>query len=86
MIVENKNGSRVIFQCKRFKTKVNLKAVQEVVGAMGHYAGDFGVVITNNTFLNSAVKLAKSNDIELWNGDQLISFLAGELSFSEIFS
>ncbi len=84
LIVENNEGSRIIVQCKRFKSKVNLKAVQEVVGAMGHYAGDYGVVITNNTFLNSAVKLAESHDIELWDGDKLVSFLAGDLSFSEI--
>jgi len=84
LIVENSEGTRIIVQCKRFKSKVNLKAVQEVVGAMGHYAGDYGVVITNNSFLNSAIKLAESHDIELWNGDKLVSFLAGDLSFSEI--
>ena len=86
LIVENNEGSRIIVQCKRFKSKVNLKAVQEVVGAMGHYAGDLGVVITNNSFLNSAVKLAESHDIELWDGDKLVSFLAGDLSFSQVFS
>ena len=84
LIVENSEGSRIIVQCKRFKSKVNLKAVQEVVGAMGHYAGDYGVVITNNSFLNSAIKLAESHDIELWDGDKLVSFLAEDLSFSEI--
>ena len=84
LIVENSEGSRIIVQCKRFKSKVNLKAVQEVVGAIGHYAGDMGLVITNNSFLNSAVKLAESHDIELWDGDKLVSFLAGDLSFSEI--
>ncbi len=84
LIVENNEGTRIVVQCKRFKSKVNLKAVQEVIGAMGHYVGDFGVVITNNTFLNSAVKLAESHDIELWDGDKLVSFLADDLSFSEI--
>ncbi|MFM8331791.1 MAG: restriction endonuclease [Candidatus Methylumidiphilus sp.] len=84
LIIENNEGTRIIVQCKRFKSKVNLKAVQEVVGAMGHYSGDMGVVITNNSFLNSAVKLAESHDIELWDGDKLVSFLAGDLSFSEI--
>jgi HJR/Mrr/RecB family endonuclease len=83
LIVENKEGTRFIVQCKRFNSKVNLKAVQEVIGAMGHYAGDIGIVITNNTFLNSAIKLAESHDIELWNGQRLTSFLAGDLSFSE---
>ncbi|MCX7089485.1 MAG: restriction endonuclease [Methylococcales bacterium] len=84
LIVENNEGTRIIVQCKRFKSKVNLQAVQEVVGAMGHYAGDMGIVITNNSFLNSAVKLAESHDIELWDGDKLVSFLAGDLSFSEV--
>jgi HJR/Mrr/RecB family endonuclease len=84
LIIENNEGTRIIVQCKRFKSKVNLKAVQEVVGAMGHYAGDMGLVITNNSYLNSAVKLAESHDIELWDGDKLVSFLAGDLSFSEI--
>jgi HJR/Mrr/RecB family endonuclease len=84
LILENSEGSRIIVQCKRFKSKVNLKAVQEVVGAMGHYAGDYGVVITNSSFLNSAIKLAESHDIELWDGDKLVSFLSGDLSFSKI--
>ncbi|WP_411725765.1 restriction endonuclease [Methyloglobulus sp.] len=85
LIVENHEGSRIIVQCKRFKSKVNLKAVQEVIGAIGHYAGDMGIVITNNSFLNSAVKLAETHDIELWDGDKLVSFLAGDLSFSQTF-
>ena len=86
LIVEDKDGTRIIIQCKRFKTKVNLKAVQEVIGAIGHYAADVGIVVTNNSFLNSAIKLAESHDIELWDGDKLVSFLAGDLSFSEIFA
>jgi restriction system protein len=84
LIIENNEGTRIIVQCKRFKSKVNLKAVQEVVGAMGHYAGDMGLVITNNSFLNNAVKLVESHDIELWDGDKLVSFFAGDLSFSEV--
>lgn len=55
LIIENSEGTRIVVQCKRFKSKVNLKSVQEVVGAMGHYAGDLGLVITNNSFLISAV-------------------------------
>lgn len=86
IIVENKEGTRIIVQCKRFKSKVNLKAVQEVVAAIGHYSGDMGVVITNNYFLNSAIKLAESYDIELWDGNKLLSFLCEDLSFSNIFN
>lgn len=84
LIIEDKNGTRYIVQCKRFSSKVNLKAVQEVVGALSHYAGDYGIVITNNQFLPSAIKLAESNKIELWDGDKLLSFFAGEINFSVV--
>jgi len=84
IIVITPNESRVAIQCKRFKAKVNLKAVQEVIGSMGHYACDFGIVITNSSYLNSAIKLAASNDIELWDGDALLKFLTNDISFSEI--
>jgi Restriction endonuclease len=86
IIVTTKNESKISVQCKRFGSKVNLKAVQEVIGSLAHYACDFGIVITNNSFLNSAIKLADSNDIELWDGDSLLKFLAGDDSFSDISS
>jgi HJR/Mrr/RecB family endonuclease len=82
IILEDKDETRFIIQCKRFSAKVNLKAVQEVVAAMKHYDGDFGIVITNNQFLRSAVELALSNNIELWDGEKLQKFFAGDLSFS----
>lgn len=84
ILVENKEQTRFVIQCKRFRAKVNLKAVQEVVAALAHFNGDIGIVITNNTFLSSAVKLAESNDIELWDSMKLMRFLAGDLSFSAI--
>ena len=62
IIVETSNQTKIIIQCKRFTSKVNLKAVQEVIGAVGHFEADIGIVITNNEFLNSAIKLAKSNE------------------------
>lgn len=82
IIVETKLQSKIIIQCKRFNTKVNLKAVQEVIGAIGHYEADIGIVITNNEFLDSAKKLAKSNDVELWDRDKLSKFLSGDINFS----
>ena len=84
IIIETINNSRIAIQCKRFKNKVNLKAVQEVNSSLSHYGCDFGIVITNNTFLRSAITLAASNDIELWDNDKLLRFLIGDLSFSTI--
>ena len=84
IILETESKTRFIIQCKRFKSKVNLKAVQEVVGALAHFNGDIGIVITNNTFLNSAIKLADSNDVELWDNNKLMKFLTDDISFSQI--
>ena len=84
IIVDTEDETRFIIQCKRFKSKVNLKAVQEVVGALAHFNGDIGIVITSSSFLNSAIKLAESNDIELWEKNRLMKFLSGDISFSEI--
>ena len=86
IILEDNNQTKYIIQCKRFKSKVNLKAVQEVVAAIAHFNGDIGIVITNNGFLTSAIKLAESNDIELWDGIKLMKFFNGDLSFSRICS
>jgi len=82
IIIETINSTRIAIQCKRFRNKVNLKAVQEVNSAISHYGCDFGIVITNNTFLKSAVTLAKSNDIELWDNSKLLRFLTNDISFS----
>jgi len=84
IIVTTLDETRIAIQCKRFKSKVNLKAVQEVLGSLGHYSCDYGLVITNNTYLNSAKKLAESNDVELWGGDELLKLLSKDISFSEI--
>lgn len=84
IIIDTHDDTRFIIQCKRFKSKVNLKAVQEVVGAMSHYSGDIGIVITSSGFLPSATTLAESNGVELWDGGRLMKFLGGDLSFSQM--
>ena len=85
IIVECKD-KKIAIQCKRFKNKVNLKAVQEIVSALPHYNADYGIVITNSEFLDSAINLAESNNIELWNSLKLLKFLNNDLSFSYIFN
>ena len=64
-IVIRKFNKKIIVQAKRHKVKVTNKAVQEVVASIKHYNADGGMVVTNNFFTNSAIDLAKSNNIEL---------------------
>ena len=62
-----KDGYKTVVQAKRSKNSVGIKAVQEVAGAVRHYKGNKGRVITNNRFTENAYNLAKSNDVELWD-------------------
>ncbi len=70
-----KDGSKTVVQAKRSKNPVGIKAVQEVAGAVRHYNGNKGRVITNNRFTENACNLAKSNDVELWDRKKLIEFI-----------
>jgi len=51
---------------------------------MKHYGADYAIVATNNEFLNSAIELAKSNGVELWNGTDVLKVLSGDISFSTL--
>lgn len=82
LIIETASGTRASIQAKRYKQKANLKAVQEVVASLAHYQTDFGIVITTSGFFQSAVDLAQTNNVELWDEDKLIQFLSGDLQFS----
>jgi HJR/Mrr/RecB family endonuclease len=82
LIVETSSGTRASIQAKRYKQKANLKAVQEVVASLAHYQNDFGIVITTSGFFQSAIDLAETNNVELWDEDKLIQFLSGDFSFS----
>jgi len=64
-LVVEKGGIKYVIQAKRYNGKVGNDAIQQVVASINHYKADKGVVITNSTFTNSAISLAKSNKIEL---------------------
>ena len=70
-----KDGLKTVVQAKRSKNSVGIKAVQEVAGAVRHYKGNKGRVITNNRFTENACKLADSNEVELWDRKKLIEFI-----------
>jgi len=75
-VIINQGAYRAVIQAKRSNSKVGIKAVQEVIGAVKYYGAMHGIVITNNHYTNSAEKLAASNDIEMWDRDKLVDFLA----------
>ena len=66
-IIARKKRKLYVFQCKYYSKSVGVSAVQEVLGAMGYYEADEGIVVTNSYFTKAAISLAKSNDIKLWD-------------------
>lgn len=85
IILVTNNETKIAIQCKRFSSKVNLKAVQEITAALKHYNADIGIVISNNGFLPSAIQLAASNNIELWGSEELLKLITQQSNFSVLF-
>ena len=71
-LVVEKNQRKYGVQVKCFSSKVSNSAIQEVVAGIGHYNCDKGIVITNNYFTQSAIDLARTNSVILWDRDTLI--------------
>ena len=71
LIVHYRNGDRLGIQCKRYASKVNNKAVQNIVTAKAMYGLTLMMVFTNNYYTSGAQEAARSNRVELVDRDQL---------------
>ena len=71
-VIIKKRGKRIGIQAKCYSGSVGNSAVQEAVGGKAFYSLDKVMVITNSHFTPSAVNLAKSNDVILWDRDMLM--------------
>ena len=66
-IIAVRNGTRIGIQAKCYTGKVPNSAVQEVVAGKEYYGVHRCIVVTNSTFTNSAIDLAKANHVALWD-------------------
>lgn len=64
-IVAVKNRLITIIQTKRYSNKVGVSAVQEVVTAKNYYMAYKAAIVTNSSFTQAAVSLAKANQVVL---------------------
>ena len=71
-LVLSKNGRRYVLQAKRYKSRVGVKAVQEVVASKAHYNADGAICATNNYFTKNAWDLAKENHVFLIDRAKLV--------------
>jgi restriction system protein len=70
-LIVSRDGERIAVQTKRYSNKVSNKAVQEVVASKALYKCTSCMVVTNNYFTNSAIELARANNVELIDRDDL---------------
>ena len=64
-VVAERDGVRVVVQCKLYARPVGNKSVQEAAAARAHERADHGVVVTNNGYTAAAEQLASTNGIVL---------------------
>lgn len=70
-----KSKEEIVVQAKRYKNKVGIKAVQEIVSAKNYYQANQAWVVTNNFFTSQAVKLANASNVKLIDRKSLINMI-----------
>lgn len=73
-LILEKETQRIAVQAKRYKSKVGIKAIQEIASAKTHYRATETWVVTNNYFTSAAVALAQSNGLKLYDREALIKY------------
>ena len=64
-VIAEKNGVRVVLQCKLYSNPVGNKAVQEITAGRAHQQAHYGAVVTDSSYTPSAHELATTNGIWL---------------------
>lgn len=75
-LIVMKNGEKTAVQAKKYSGKVSNKAIQEVVAAKKHYNCNNSMVVTTGEFTKSAIQLAISNKVEIWDNNKLKKILS----------
>jgi restriction system protein len=70
-IIAEKDGSRVVIQCKFYSGTVGNKAVQEAYAAAAFQDAPYAVVVTNSVYTKSAHQLAHKNGVLLMHHSDL---------------
>ena len=75
-LIATRHGTTLAIQAKCYEGTVGNHAIMEVVAGTKFYNADQSMVITNSTFTKSAIELAKTNGVILWDRQVLIEKLA----------
>lgn len=75
IVIECLDGNRISIQCKRLKSSVGIKSVQEVVASKKHYRTNAAGILTNSYFTQAAKELAYENGVALFDRKQLVKLI-----------
>ena len=70
-VIAEKDGTRVVLQCKRYSGTVGNSAVQEVVAGRAFERADHCAVVTNSVYTPAAEQLASANGVLLLHYSEL---------------
>lgn len=72
-LVMYKDGIKTIAQAKRYRGRVGVEAVQQIVAAKAYYNADQCMVVTNSFYTPNAINLAKANGVILMDRNELMN-------------
>lgn len=70
-LILRKRNDKIAVQAKRYKAKVGVAAIQQVIAAKEYYHCNKAIVVTNSFFTKNAKTLAKNCNVELWDRNTL---------------
>lgn len=70
-VIAERNGLRLVVQCKLYGRSVGNKAVQEITAGRAHENAAYAAVVSNNRFTESAAQLAQTNNVFLLHYSEL---------------
>ncbi|MEH7524764.1 restriction endonuclease [Bacillus sp. JJ1503] len=74
-LILKKDNKKIVVQAKRFSKNVGVKAIQEVKTSQNYYNANESWVVTTNYFTAPAEKLALSNNVKLFDREELIKMI-----------
>ena len=87
IIVTGPGRDKVVVHCKQCPANesVDIDAVQAVIGAIRYYNAQSAMVITNRNLTKAARELARVNDVEVWERDELAKNLVSVVDWKPSF-
>lgn len=74
-VIAERDGVKYGFQCKNYSGAVGNGAVKEALVGKRYYGCHVAVVLTNSHYTQSAIDLARKNEVVLWDRNDLLRLI-----------